>query len=260
MAETRICIDCLQDLPWTDDLFYRHKKSGLSSVCKICICKAEKLRRIDTVAYQALKLERRRRKRLVLIPDHKICPRCDADKVLTEFREKSRGLYGRSSWCRICEQKYRAEYLAANRETVLPKRRKQWAESVSVRTEAFKKAARKRASAWYADPVNKARQGLHMRRYMVENYDKWRRRALRMKLGNLTFEQWKQLLEVHDNRCAYCLEKSEKLTMDHIIALSKGGEHTQDNVVPACKSCNSSKHDRPIWVMVNRECKHGKAI
>jgi 5-methylcytosine-specific restriction endonuclease McrA len=48
-----------------------------------------------------------------------------------------------------------------------------------------------------------------------------------------------------DGRCYYCgLER--KLTQDHVVPLSKGGSHSKDNVVAACRSCNSSKGDRLI--------------
>jgi hypothetical protein len=32
--------------------------------------------------------------------------------------------------------------------------------------------------------------------------------------------------------------------MDHRIPLSRGGRHEIDNVIPACKPCNSRKHIR----------------
>jgi 5-methylcytosine-specific restriction endonuclease McrA len=35
-------------------------------------------------------------------------------------------------------------------------------------------------------------------------------------------------------------------TIDHLIAVSAGGTHTYDNVVLACKSCNSRKHTRVL--------------
>jgi hypothetical protein len=44
-------------------------------------------------------------------------------------------------------------------------------------------------------------------------------------------------------RCAYCNKILENATQDHFIAMSKGGEYTKNNIVPACKSCNSSKND-----------------
>jgi len=63
-------------------------------------------------------------------------------------------------------------------------------------------------------------------------------------VGDLTPEQWKTILEIFDGRCAYCGEKIDELTIDHIIPASKGGRHTVDNVVPACRFYNQSKKDR----------------
>jgi 5-methylcytosine-specific restriction endonuclease McrA len=33
----------------------------------------------------------------------------------------------------------------------------------------------------------------------------------------------------------------EKLTMDHLVPLSRGGKSKKGNLVPACKECNSKK-------------------
>jgi 5-methylcytosine-specific restriction endonuclease McrA len=45
--------------------------------------------------------------------------------------------------------------------------------------------------------------------------------------------------------CAYCgkSESDEMLHIDHFIAVSKGGTHVLENLVPACKSCNFSKRN-----------------
>lgn len=40
--------------------------------------------------------------------------------------------------------------------------------------------------------------------------------------------------------CSYC-DSSSDLTLDHLIPQFKGGEHSADNLVVACRSCNSSK-------------------
>ena len=47
--------------------------------------------------------------------------------------------------------------------------------------------------------------------------------------------------------CAYC-DADEKLTVDHFIALNNGGLHVASNLVGACKTCNSSKKDKPVEV------------
>jgi 5-methylcytosine-specific restriction endonuclease McrA len=45
-----------------------------------------------------------------------------------------------------------------------------------------------------------------------------------------------------DHRCQYCNRPAENL--DHVIPRSRGGEHTWENVVAACRPCNSRKENR----------------
>ena len=61
----------------------------------------------------------------------------------------------------------------------------------------------------------------------------------------LTNQEWLEILAAFDNRCAYC-GCSEKMTQDHVIPISKDGGHTKENVVPACRPCNSRKRDKII--------------
>lgn len=41
--------------------------------------------------------------------------------------------------------------------------------------------------------------------------------------------------------CAYCHAPAE--TVDHVVPLVRGGTNYEGNLVPACRSCNSSKSD-----------------
>lgn len=43
-------------------------------------------------------------------------------------------------------------------------------------------------------------------------------------------------------KCQYCNSPAENI--DHVIPRSRGGTHTWDNVVAACKPCNARKEDR----------------
>ncbi|MBU0987011.1 MAG: HNH endonuclease [Proteobacteria bacterium] len=45
-------------------------------------------------------------------------------------------------------------------------------------------------------------------------------------------------------KCAYCGGERERLTIDHIIPKSRGGDTTFENCVAYCKSCNNQKGDR----------------
>lgn len=63
--------------------------------------------------------------------------------------------------------------------------------------------------------------------------------------ARLTAAEWQEIKLVYGYRCVYCGEK-KKLSQDHIIPLRKGGYHVKENVVPACKRCNSSKNQKDL--------------
>lgn len=44
--------------------------------------------------------------------------------------------------------------------------------------------------------------------------------------------------------CQYCGRKTRDLTLDHVVPRRKGGAHVWENVVAACKPCNSRKAGR----------------
>ena len=44
------------------------------------------------------------------------------------------------------------------------------------------------------------------------------------------------------HRCQYCGAHAENI--DHVVPRSKGGEHVWENVVAACRPCNTKKEDR----------------
>ena len=46
-----------------------------------------------------------------------------------------------------------------------------------------------------------------------------------------------------NDACVYC-GCSEKLTIDHILPINRGGTNDIYNLVPACLSCNSAKRDK----------------
>lgn len=46
------------------------------------------------------------------------------------------------------------------------------------------------------------------------------------------------------HRCQYCNGPAENL--DHVVPRSRGGEHSWENVVAACRTCNARKEDRML--------------
>jgi len=52
---------------------------------------------------------------------------------------------------------------------------------------------------------------------------------------------WKRCLA--KGKCYYCKRfvSPQKLTMDHIVPIARGGRSTKGNLVTACKECNNAK-------------------
>ena len=59
---------------------------------------------------------------------------------------------------------------------------------------------------------------------------------------DFTSLEWEKCLEYFNNRCAYCGAETN-MTQDHVVPISKGGGYTKQNIIPACRSCNSSKNN-----------------
>jgi 5-methylcytosine-specific restriction endonuclease McrA len=70
--------------------------------------------------------------------------------------------------------------------------------------------------------------------------DRKRRRRVAAADNDLTTEEWMSLIEAWGG-CAYCGSTDTALQRDCVLAISRGGRYTLDNVVPACRSCNASK-------------------
>src|SRR6185436_11926961 len=54
----------------------------------------------------------------------------------------------------------------------------------------------------------------------------------------------KEVLQRDDHTCQYCGKRGHDLTIDHVIPRHRGGQHTWENVVAACKACNHRKGGR----------------
>lgn len=77
-------------------------------------------------------------------------------------------------------------------------------------------------------------------------YERQRASVRRKANFNYTRKMWEDVKDLFNHRCAYCLRPTKRLTVDHIIPVSKGGLTTEDNVVPACQRCNNKKLNRSL--------------
>lgn len=79
-----------------------------------------------------------------------------------------------------------------------------------------------------------------------------RRARLKECEGEFSIQEWDELVKEYGNSCAYCGCNDVKMTMDHVIPITKGGRHSMDNIVPACGICNSSKNNKLLdeWIPI----------
>ena len=75
----------------------------------------------------------------------------------------------------------------------------------------------------------------------VNNYSARKRNAE----GSFTTDEWEKLLEKNNHSCIFCGTK-ERLSIDHIIPLSKNGTNYIWNIQPLCRSCNSKKSNKVL--------------
>ena len=69
---------------------------------------------------------------------------------------------------------------------------------------------------------------------------------------DLSDAQWVALQEAWGG-CAYCGGVGKAMQKDCVLAISRGGRYTLDNVVPACRSCNTSKCNDEVTGWLRRK-------
>lgn len=209
----------------------------------------------------------------------KKCTKCFRVKQLSNFAKNARNkTNGCQPKCKECNKAY---YLANqervkarvakdyfdNHESKLERRRE-----LSLRPDAKKKKAaqdkayylnNKEGISEYHKEWSKANRQ-RLRDYWHEWYHKnlthtrmyyrvltQKRRAAIRKNGNntLTLEQVMKLFDNHPY-CEYCNKVDCKLTIDHVIPISKGGQNYLGNVTIACETCNFSKGNKllEVWL------------
>lgn len=157
-------------------------------------------------------------------PDPKPCGRCSSPFVPTGSRQRycSQACQRRAWWekHKTAEQQRCRDWRARNRT---PHRSlvRAWRERNRERVRAY-------ARAW-------ARQN----RDLCNLYIAARRARVR---AASSAADLRTAIAKMARVCAYCGRDDVPLTFDHRVPLSRGGSHDPDNLILACRSCNSRKH------------------
>lgn len=156
-----------------------------------------------------------------------------------------------SSWCKTCQRKsqHTPEYKKRQHDYEHSSHRKELKkqyEQTPQRKQYRQQWEKTRPPKFISIKANPSR--LEKKR-LYDRIEHHKRRAERQGNKNiLTANEWEDILAEFNYSCAYCgkgwHEISGKLAQDHVIPFSRGGTYTKNNIVPACRSCNSKKHNK----------------
>lgn len=185
----------------------------------------------------------------------KKCYKCGEVKELNElnFAKKNTGKDGFDSQCKECKREYDLARYKKKRTDILKDKKEYYQEN--------KEELKEKTLNYYHNNTEKCK----------EDNSKWQKKnPTKRRLTNaksrtleygaestLTETEWNEISQYFDNSCAYCgmTEKEslevydELLHHEHVIPLINGGAYSFGNIVPSCRSCNSSKmnHDFYDW-------------
>jgi len=214
----------------------------------------------------------------------KVCCCCSVAKPLAEFSKQSKSKDGLQHRCKDCFRAYRLEHrehlqrvshewYSNNKERSadhVRRWRRENPEAQLALQRAYQDANREKVRQWVRESYHRNREQELLRNRAKYERDKeklratraaWqkanpekckvycsRHRAYRLNAPGdpLTPAQWQEILETFNFCCAYCLNPLVVAEQEHMLPLSRGGAHSADNVVPACRSCNARKHDKTL--------------
>lgn len=188
----------------------------------------------------------------------KKCKKCRKTKSLDKFVKNKSCTDGTEGTCLECArtlQKSNPKYAEQHRESARKweiahrEQRRQiernrYAKNSPEITETKKK--------WRQDNPEKVKE---IRKRTYENNKEKsfiRAHKRRTLIGNATAEDIKELKSSY-GFCVYC-NKKVKLEIDHIKPITLGGTNDVENLVPVCRSCNSSKRNKTLlswlyWIL-----------
>ena len=89
-------------------------------------------------------------------------------------------------------------------------------------------------------------------RSRAARYARRRKRRMARNEHDLSATQWRALQDAWGG-CAYCGTGDGPFQKDTVLAISRGGRYTVDNVVPSCRSCNASKCNDEVTSWMRRK-------
>ncbi len=213
VPKDRLCISCKANKPFTAFARCKSEKAGIKRICRKC---ADKKRRLARALPKKPPCETRK------------CNDCQRQLPQKSYSKKSDSRDGLASICRDC--------------------------------------ARSRMQVWYSRPGNPEKVSEKAKIWGAANPDllvairrvskQNRRVAKAASEGSFSSSEWVGLVAQFNSCCGYCLRGENiagPMTAEHMLPISRGGSNYIENIIPACRSCNSAKRNSTLLEFLVRE-------
>ena len=164
----------------------------------------------------------------------KQCSKCRVEKPISAFGVGKKRI---RSQCKECDR----ETLNASRAAMSAEHKKAQNHGYNIRRRSSQKIYRLK---------NKERDRLYAARWRKDNPDivkeTFRRHSARRRGAPVVERIHKKAIIARDNSTCYLCSRvltPNEITLDHVVPVSRGGNHTNDNLRVACRPCNSGKRD-----------------
>lgn len=184
--------------------------------------------------------------------DQIICKKCGRTLPATGFYKDRSRPSGLHPYCKECKKLNAANWYATNHERGLEARRAYYAQNRDESTARKKQwiaANRERhyavAEAWRRRNPETVKAAAKRRREANPELHRqyWRARQAR-KRGNESFVVLpREVQRLLRSVCVAC-GSGDRIEIDHVIPVSRGGRESIGNMQPLCRSCNASKGNK----------------
>jgi 5-methylcytosine-specific restriction endonuclease McrA len=179
--------------------------------------------------------------------EYKACSRCKQVLPYGAFNKDNSAISGLQSRCRECEREVRRDYYLRNKDKEVA-RVSNWHKTTEKgkanrlkhgnRSGKPRKAAKPKVYIPVAEQDEKTR--IRLQAKGAKSRMKRRASFRNAEKNKITNNDLKQLLR---QSCIYC-GSPDRISIDHIIPLARGGRHSIGNLAPACFDCNTRKSAR----------------
>ena len=161
------------------------------------------------------------------------CCICKTIKSIQDFPQVRKDSIQRKYRCRDCDNKKSRNYYLRNKNKVKNRIKLYHLKHPELRA--------KITSNWRKNNPKKWKEVQRIINFNAKS----KRRHIYQRISSL---DWVKMKKKYSYICPACLRKEPEiiLTIDHIKAITKGGDGNIQNLQPLCQSCNSKKYTKTI--------------